>query len=169
MEFSEKSAIGGTLLWYYSICRREVWLMARKIVPEERNEDIAIGRLIDQNSYSREKHQISFRDNKLDFLQQKDGMLVVSEIKKSSRAEKASMLQLAHYLYELEKEGFAASGVLLYPKEKKRTEVVLTDALRRQLDAAYAEIEKISASETPPSLTKCKYCAKCAYGEYCWS
>ena len=166
---SEKTRINGTILQAYEICHRQAWFLAHSIFTSQDNELLSLGRLIDQNSYSREKHHISFGDNKIDFLQQKDGMLVVSEIKKSSRAEKASILQLAHYLYELEKEGFAASGVLLYPKEKKRTEVVLTDALRRQLDAAYAEIEKISASETPPSLTKCKYCAKCAYGEYCWS
>ena len=169
MELSEKASIGGTLLWYYSICPREVWLMARKIIPEQRDENVVIGRLIDKNSYVREKHQISFGDNKFDFIQNKDGSILVSEIKKSSRTEKASKLQLAHYLYELEKEGYTARGALVYPREKKRTEVVLTDQLRMELDRAYAEIEKISAMEQAPPLLKCRYCAKCAYGDYCWS
>ena len=162
MKLSEKTSIGGTLLWYYSICPREVWLMARKIIPEQKDENVAIGRLIDKNSYMRDKHQVSFGDNKFDFI-------IVSEIKKSSRAEKASMLQLAHYLYGLEKEGYTAKGVLVYPKEKKRTEVTLTDELRGDLDRAYTEIERISAMEQAPPLAKCRYCAKCAYGDYCWS
>lgn len=169
MELSEKASIGGTLLWYYSICPREVWLMSRKIIPEQKDENVAIGRLIDKNSYVRDKHQISFGDNKFDFIQNKDGSIIVSEIKKSSRTEKASMLQLAHYLYELEKEGYTAKGVLVYPKEKKRTEVILTDELRGNLDRAYTEIERISVMEQAPPLAKCRYCAKCAYRDYCWS
>lgn len=169
MELSEKTSIGGTLIWYYSICPREVWLMARKIIPEQKNENISLGRLVDKNSYTRDKHQISFGDNKFDFIQNRDGSIIVSEIKKSSRAEKASILQLAHYLYELEKEGYVANGVLVYPKEKKRTEVILTDVLRMELDRAYMEIERISALEQSPPLVKCRYCIKCAYGDYCWS
>ena len=84
MELSEKASIGGTLLWYYSICPREVWLMSRKIIPEQKDENVVIGRLIDKNSYVREKHQISFGDNKFDFIQNKDGSILVSEIKKAA-------------------------------------------------------------------------------------
>ncbi len=166
--YSEPVRIGGTLLWYYAICHREVWLMARGINADQTNENLTIGRLIDQNSYAREKHQVAFGDNKFDFIDDKSGTLVISEIKKSSRAEKASRLQLAHYLYQLEKEGITAKGVLLYPKEKKRTEVFLSDELRNELERVYTEIEKISAAAVPPPPLKCKYCAKCAYAEYCW-
>ena len=135
--YSEPVRIGGTLLWYYAICHREVWLMARGINADQTNENLTIGRLIDQNSYAREKHQVAFGDNKFDFIDDKSGTLVISEIKKSSRAEKASRLQLAHYLYQLEKEGITAKGVLLYPKEKKRTEVFLSDELRNELERVY--------------------------------
>lgn len=166
--YSESVRIGGTLLWYYAICHREVWLMSHGIEPEQKNEDILIGRLIDKNSYKRERHHISFGDSQFDFMYSKNGTLVVSEIKKSSRAEKASLLQLAHYLYELEKSGISAQGVLLYPKEKKRTDVVLTNELRQQLDKAYAEIEQITSLGTPPFPKRCKFCTKCAYAEYCW-
>lgn len=166
--FSENANIGGTMLWYYSICHREVWLMARGIEPEQENENLLMGRLIDQNSYAREKHQIVFGDNKFDFMQGKGGTLIVAEIKKSSRAEKASALQLAHYLYELEKAGISASGVLVYPKEKKRTEIQLTDLLKAELNHAYAAIAEISRAEKPPAPVLCKFCAKCAYADYCW-
>ena len=165
---SEDARIGGTLLWYYSICTRQVWLMAHSIEPDRNNEDIMIGRLIDKNSYVREKHQIVFGDNKFDFITQKKGTLVVSEVKKSRRAEKASKLQLAHYLYELEKEGISAQGVLKYPKEKKQTQEKLTDMLRVELDQAYNEIKKITSAQYPSAPKNCRYCAKCAYAEYCW-
>ena len=165
---SETLRIGGTLLWYYSICHREVWLLSHSIFADQTDENLTLGRLIDQNSYSREKHQIVFGDNKFDFMTQKDGSLVISEVKKSSKAEKASMLQLAHYLYELEKEGITASGLLLYPKEKKQTRVTLTCELRSSLESAYANIKQISAMPYPPLPDKCRFCAKCAYAEYCW-
>ncbi len=50
--------ITGTLIWYYYICKREVWLMARQIVPEQENPHIEIGRFISDTTYKRDKKQI---------------------------------------------------------------------------------------------------------------
>lgn len=168
MNTAENPRINGMIIQAHGICTRQVWLLAHSIFADQTNEYLALGRLIDQNSYAREKHQVTFGDNRFDFMDDKSGTLVISEIKKSSRAEKASRLQLAHYLYELEKEGITAKGVLLYPKEKKRTEVLLSDELREELERVYADIRKISAMPVPPALQECRYCAKCAYAEYCW-
>ena len=169
VEFSEKARIGGTLVWYWSICHRQVWLMARGVEPDREDESLSLGRLIDQNSYARERHQVGFGGNKFDFIQSADGRTVVCEVKKSSRAEKSARLQLAHYLYDLQKAGNDAKGLLLFPTEKKRLEVELTDELKHELDAIYLEIERLSALSAPPSAERCKYCGKCAYAEYCWA
>ena len=168
MVFSEDARIGGTLVWYWSICARQVWLMARGIEPEPRDEFLALGRLIDQNSYARERHQVAFEDNRFDFVQGTDGDLVVCEVKKSSRAERSARLQLAHYLYDLRKAGIEARGVLMFPTEKKRVEVALTDELMAELDATYDEIGALVRQDAPPAAASCKYCGKCAYAEYCW-
>ncbi|WP_298778193.1 CRISPR-associated protein Cas4 [uncultured Fretibacterium sp.] len=168
MVFSEDARIGGTLVWYWSICDRQVWLMARGIEPEPRDEFLALGRLIDQNSYARERHQVAFEDNRFDFVQGTDGDLVVCEVKKSSRAERSARLQLAHYLYDLRKAGIEARGVLMFPTEKKRVEVALTDELMAELDATYDEIGALVRQDAPPAAASCKYCGKCAYAEYCW-
>ncbi|NLL37349.1 MAG: CRISPR-associated protein Cas4 [Fretibacterium sp.] len=166
--FSESARIGGTLVWYWAICRRQVWLMARGIDPNPSDEYLAMGRLIDRNSYARERHQTPFGDNKFDFIKADDGQTVVCEVKKSSRAEKASRLQLAHYLYELKKAGFLAKGLLLFPTEKKRVPVELTEELQAELDSLYAEIYALTEQAEVPLAERCKYCGKCAYGEYCW-
>ncbi|CAM1379525.1 CRISPR-associated protein Cas4 [Fretibacterium fastidiosum] len=168
MVFSEEARIGGTLVWYWSICVRQVWLMARGIEPEPRDDFLALGRLIDRNSYARERHQVAFGDNRFDFVQGADGDLVVCEVKKSSRAERSARLQLAHYLYDLQKAGIEARGVLMFPTEKKRVEVVLTDELMAELDAAYDAIGTLVRRDAPPAAESCKYCGKCAYAEYCW-
>ena len=168
VNLSEKARVGGTLVWYWSICVRQVWLMARGIEPEPKDESLAFGRLVDQNSYARERHQVGFGDNKFDFVQGADGELIVCEVKKSSRAERSARLQLAHYLYDLQKAGIEARGVLMFSTEKKRVEVELTDALKAELDCVYAEIESLAQRNVPPPAEHCKYCGKCAYAEYCW-
>lgn len=38
--------VTGTLVWYYYICPREVWLMARQLTPDEDNPNIDLGRFI---------------------------------------------------------------------------------------------------------------------------
>ena len=59
-------------------------------------------------------------------------------------------------------------NTLLFPTEKKRVEVVLTDELASELDSVYAGIEALVRKDAPPAAESCKYCRKCAYAEYCW-
>ena len=113
--------------------------------------------------------EVDFGDGKFDFVQEKDGRLVVCEVKKSSRSEASARLQLAHYLYTLKKEGVDAAGVLLFPSEKRRVAVELTPELIAELEKAYEEIGRLTLLETPPPLVRCKYCSGCAFAEYCWS
>lgn len=167
--FSEQARIGGTLVWYWHICHRQVWLMARGIEPNPDNDYLALGRLIDQNSYARERHQVAFGDNKFDFVRSEEDGLVVCEVKKSSRAEGSARMQLAHYLYELQKAGIDARGLLMFPTEKKRVEVELTEELKAELDSIYAAILRLTEEETPPHAEMGRYCKNCAYAEYCWS
>lgn len=167
--YSEEARIGGTLVWYWHICHRQVWLIARGIEPNPKDEYLALGRLIDQNSYARERHQVTFGDDKFDFMQSDVDGVVICEVKKSSRAEASARMQLAHYLYDLRKAGISAKGLLMFPAEKKRVEVELTDDLMTELDVVYASIRKLTETSTPPPAETCKYCRKCAYAEYCWS
>ncbi|WP_286954084.1 MULTISPECIES: CRISPR-associated protein Cas4 [Aminobacterium] len=167
--FSESPRLGGTLVWYFTICKREVWLMARGVEPDRDDEFLALGRLMDKTTYNRDRHCIDFGNSKFDIMREEKGTLVVGEIKKSSRSIDAARLQLAHYLYELQKNGVEARGELLFPKEKKREEVLLSEELKTHLDQVYQEIIAISSLEAPPCAKKCKYCRNCAYNELCWS
>jgi CRISPR-associated exonuclease Cas4 len=90
-------------------------------------------------------------------------------VKKSSRSEKASTLQLAHYLYALKKEGIEARGELHFPTEKKKCDLELTDALIAELESIYSDIENLASRETPPRAEWSKCCPQCAYSEYCWT
>lgn len=167
--FSEPPRIGGTLVWYYFICKREVWLMARGIEPDRQNDALVLGRLLDKESYSRDHHDVQGGNNRFDIIREKDGVLVIGEVKKSSKAKEASKMQLAHYLYVLSKEGVNAEGELLFPKEKLRERVILDDSMIRILEKAYSDILEIAEEHQPPSLKRISFCNKCAYSDWCWS
>ena len=117
--------ITGTYVWYYCICKREVWLLSRGITADQSNENMDIGRFIHESAYSRDKKEIDFYGMKFDIIKKENGQFVVGEIKKSSRHLESAKMQLLHYLNELEKHGINAEGVLLIPEEKKRYAVFL--------------------------------------------
>ncbi|PRR82601.1 CRISPR-associated protein Cas4 [Clostridium luticellarii] len=161
--------VNGTMLWYYNVCKREVWLMSRGIVPDQQDENIDIGRFIHERTYKRNSKEISFGNVKFDVLFRSKNQITIGETKKTSKYVEASKWQLMYYLNQLKEAGIKAKGVLLYPEEKKRTEVNLTEESRERLQKMCLDIEKICALEHPPSAEKIRFCRNCAYREYCYS
>ena len=161
--------VTGTLIWYYFICQREVWLMSRQISSYQDNPFLELGRFLQEESYAREKKSIRLENIELDVISRKDGKLIIGEVKKSSKFEKSAMMQLAFYLKQLEKYGLKMDGELLFPKERKRITVKLNDALKQELNRAEQEIRKIVQMETPPSVKSVPWCRNCSYREFCFS
>lgn len=161
--------VTGTLVWYYYICPREVWLMARHLVPDQDNANVDLGRFIGDTTYERDRKEISLGHIKLDIMRQEKGRLVVGEVKKSSKFEKSATMQLAFYLLELKVAGIEAVGELMFPKEKKKVKVELTPELITEIEKAKREILKIAYKEVPEPPKKTKFCRNCAYAEFCWS
>ena len=161
--------ITGTLIWYYYICKREVWLMAHEINPFQDNAFLEIGRILGEESYSREKKEIEAGHIKIDMIRKRDGTIVVAEIKKSSRFEKAAKMQLLYYLYRLKKDGINVHGELLIPSEKKRFPIELTKEYEEKLEKDIKEIREILMMNIPPELVKIPFCRRCAYREFCWA
>ena len=58
-------AVTGTLVWYYCVCPRQAWLMARHLVPDEDDTNIEIGRFIHETAYRREKKEITLGHAKM--------------------------------------------------------------------------------------------------------
>ncbi len=161
--------ITGTYIWYYFICKREVWLLSRGITADQENDNMAIGRFLHENTYMREKIEIDLFGMKLDIVKKENGRLVIGEIKKSSRYRLSAKMQLLHYLSELKEQGIEAEGVLLIPEEKKREAVVLNNENKELLNQAKDKILEIVVKEIPPKPEKNCYCKNCAYNELCWS
>ncbi len=161
--------IYATLIWYYYICPREVWLMARNINSFQDNDLLKIGIMINEDSYKRDKKEVQIDNLKIDVIRSRGNHLVIGEIKKSSRFMKASEMQLLFYLYKLKKKGVEASGELLFPKEKKKVKVELSQENTAELEDAIEDVKRIIQLDRIPELKKNKYCKKCAYKEFCWS
>lgn len=159
----------GTLVWFYKICKREVWLMSKNILPDQMDENIDLGRFIHENSYQRKEKEVLFGNVKFDVVFENEDKLVIGETKKTSKYENASKYQLAYYLSVLKDSGINAEGVLLYPEEKKRTKVILTKELEDELKDIIKEIEEIQEKDIPPELKKINFCKNCGYREYCYS
>lgn len=165
----EWSGVNGTLIWYYYICKREVWLMARQLNPDEHDENVEWGRFLHEWRYGREKKELSFSNLKLDIVGERDGKLLVVEVKKSSSFEKSAAMQLLFYLWQLQESGVEAKGELRFPEEKKRMTVELNDGKISELQHAVQDIRRIIDSSKPPAAKKIKFCNKCAYREFCWA
>lgn len=165
----EEIKVTGTLIWYYYICKREVWLMAHGIVADQDNQYIDLGRFMQEQSYQRDRKEISLGNIKLDVFRKEQGQIVIGEVKKSSKFIDSARMQLAYYLYELEQKGIKGSGVLMFPKEKKKEEIVLTDTVKVELDNVVRDILRIIYEPKPQPPEKISYCRNCGYNEFCWS
>ena len=161
--------VGGTLIWYYYVCRREVWLMGRHITPDEDDTNVVLGRFFAEQAYNRDKKEISFGNMKFDVIRSDNRGLVVGEVKKSSKHIKSARMQLAFYLWELREKGVEAKGELLFPREKKRELVELDTKLIGELERTKRDILRIIYDPLPPKAEKKAICKNCAYAEFCWS
>ena len=95
--------ITGVMIYYYFICKRKLWYFCHQINMEDNNENVQLGKLLDENSYKRDdKHiQIDGVIN-IDFIHYNREL---HEIKKSRAVEEAGIWQLKYYLYYLEERG----------------------------------------------------------------
>ncbi len=161
--------ITGSMVQAYTVCPRQAWLSSRQICPDEDNLYLALGRLIDQQSYSRERKEVRLGHLCLDLVRRGSKQLVVGEVKKSSRAREAARLQLAFYLHELATMGIEAEGELLFPEERRKERVILDEAMSQQIANIKSEITTLVSKEYPPAPQKNRRCSKCAYAELCWA
>ena len=161
--------ITGVMVQYYVACKRELWFFLNQINMNYEDENIIIGRHIHEDSYSREKKNILIDETiALDYVKKEKG-ITVFEIKKSSKLEEPVRYQLYYYLYYLKHEkGIDAKGRIVYPKERKTEEVVLTPPIEKEIEEIIKGIEKIAQMDKPPEARRKPYCKRCSYYELCW-
>ncbi|EOR26382.1 hypothetical protein A500_08166 [Clostridium sartagoforme AAU1] len=162
-----KKEITGVMVYYYEVCKRKLWYFYNEIQMEQGNENVEIGKAIDEETYKRDKKHINI-DNiiNIDFIRSKG---ILHEVKKSNKIEEASILQVKYYLYFLKKrEVDNIKGKIDYPLLKQSIDVELTDQDIILIEGILEDIKKIVALKNPPPLEKKKICKSCAYYDLCF-
>ncbi len=157
--------ITGTLVNYYVTCRREAWLYARHIHPDEYEDTITMGRAIAE---IRDKGQdFLFSHLHFDKLEKKSGHYLVTEHKKTMSNPEAAKAQLLFYMYLLK------TGLKLKKIDGKvisgKTVIFVegSDEAFLALEAMMEEIVRFVQIPTPPPFERVKWCRGCAYRSYC--
>ncbi len=159
--------ITGVMVYYYFICKRKLWYFKNDVNMEHNSELVGMGKLIDENSYGREKRSILIDEMiNIDFL--KDWK-VIHEVKKSRKLDEAGKWQLKYYIWVLRNKGVdIEKGILDYPKIKRREEIYLTELEEVELMEVLEKIKDIIKMDLPPPTINKSFCKKCAYYELCY-
>lgn len=159
--------ITGVMFYYYFVCKRKLWLFSNEITLENDNENVQLGKLIDEDSYSdKNKHILIENTINIDFL---DKWKVIHEIKKDQSIEEASIWQIKYYLYFLKNRGIdIEKGILDYPKLRKIQEIFLEEKDYEYIEIVIKEIQNILTKEKPSQQKEMPICKSCAYFEYCF-
>jgi len=168
-ELSTGVQVIGSLIQAYMVCPRQAWLASRQISPDVDHVYLQIGRLIQRESYERERKEVHLGHLALDLVRRGGSNLVVAEVKKSSRAVAAARMQLAFYLYELKEMGIDAQGELLFPEERRRERVVLDESLAAEVASLKESVVRVVGLPHPPAPARIHFCARCAYSDFCWA
>ena len=140
-----ENRITGVMVYYYFVCKRKLWYFSNEIQMEGDNENVQLGKLLDEESYKRDEKHINI-DNiiNIDFIKDHNEL---HEIKKSRSIEKAK---------------------IDYPLIKKTLVVELSDSDKTELDSILKDIDIIARGEFPPAFEEKKICNKCAYHDLCF-
>ncbi|MDR2944365.1 MAG: CRISPR-associated protein Cas4 [Methanosarcinales archaeon] len=166
----KSTSITGVKISYYFICHTKLWLFSHNIQLEKENENVQIGKDLNETSYVRDKKDITIDQTiSVDFIEKsKNGeKLILHEIKKSNKMEEAHQWQMMYYLYYFKEKGIEAEGELNYPLINKKEKVILTEKDRNRIQEIINDIFKIIEGKLP-SPKKKTICSKCAYFEFCF-
>jgi len=137
---------------------------------EDNSVDVQHGKALGERAYDRRAQrwrELSVGPVKIDHYDPKSR--VVREVKKSPKLEYLHITQVHYYLYQLEKHGLAgATGIIEYPKQRKTTNVELTDPARKQLEGYLSDVTKIVTQKVAPPAVKKGYCSNCAFYDFCY-
>lgn len=162
-----KMKITGLMVYYYFVCKKKLWYFLNEINMEQNSELVAIGKIIDESSYSREKKGILIDNTiNIDFINKE---AIIHEVKKTKSIEEAGIWQIKYYMYHLKNKGVKnIKAKIDYPLMKITKDITLNEHDEEILKNVEKEIIKIKNLPIPPQKEKSKICKKCAYFDLCY-
>lgn len=159
--------ISGIMIYYYIVCKRKLWYFYNQIQMEAENENVKIGKVLDENSYEREEKHINIDDViSIDYIKSKG---ILHEVKKSKKIEEAGIMQVKYYLYYLKQKGLEnIRGKVDYPLLKQSIDIELTEEDDIYIESLLIDLKEIVNRDIPPLLERKGICKNCAYFELCF-
>lgn len=161
----------GTHIAYFHLCHRKLWLFHHGIRMEHESELVAMGKFIDETTYTQRAEKwkaLAIEGIKIDHFDPKNK--VVREIKKSQKKEAVHIAQLKYYLFVLWRNGVEINhGLLEYPKLKITEKIQLNEADKTAIPLWEKAVETIVRKEDCPPRINQTMCKKCAYYEFCYA
>ncbi len=164
----EALKVGGLEVNYFVVCSRKLWLYAHHLRMEATSDKVALAAFLHETAFPRLPRRELLIDSliKVDLIEGSGKLL---EVKYSRKMEEAARLQVLYYLYYLKRKGVEGlKGEIRFPKERKRTEVVLTPSDEAEIERILHEVKRIKSLPTPPHAEWSPLCKPCAYAELCW-
>lgn len=158
----------GVYIWYYNICKRQVWFMVYGVLLDENDDNIVFGRFFYEYYYKKDQKEIKFGNVVFDILYQDKDEIVIGEIKKFLKFKEVLRYQFLFYIKLLKEVGILVKGVFFYLEERKKEEVELIVEDEEKLQKMIVEIEIIIEKDSLFFAVYCRYCLKCVYREYCF-
>jgi len=168
---SEETIITGVKVNYYFICETKLWLFSRFLTQEQESELVMLGKIIENASFKTLIKNILIDQRiSIDFIK-KSECLILHDIKRSSKLIDAHYNQMLYYIWYLKNiKGIKeVKGIINYPKERKRMEVVLNEENEERIVNILQKVKELLSLPQPPKPVYKKYCKKCSYFEFCWS
>ncbi len=158
--------ITGTLIHYYTTCKREAWLYSRRIHADQWDENILMGKALAEIKEDN-LHNFPFSNLQFDKIGKQRGHYMVTEYKKSMSNPEGAKMQLLFYMWQLktslklkEINGKVISG--------RSVIFVRGDSANMELmESLIEEIIEFLERPTPPPFEKIKFCGGCGYRDYC--
>lgn len=163
--------ITATLINYYHLCYRKLWLHANGIRMEHTSDTVAEGKLIGETTYtdrSGKYTEIEIDGIKIDFFDARNK--IVHEVKKSDKVEQAHIAQVKYYIYKLHQQGIeGVTGLIEYPKLRQRETVPLTPDEHNIIRQWEDDIQRIITNEDCPPVLNKPICKQCSYYDFCFA
>jgi len=163
----DNNLITGTLIHYYTTCKREAWLYSRRIHADQWDENILMGKALAEIK-EENLHHFPFSNLHFDKIGKQRGHYLVTEYKKSMSNPEGARMQLLFYMYQLktslklkEINGKVISG-------KRVLFVKGDDANIERMRVLIEEIREFLSTPVPPPFKEIKFCKGCGYRDYCF-
>ncbi len=160
-------AVNGTMINYYYVCPRKLWLFSRGLGREQDSPLVEMGKLIHEQSFRRrEREMLIFGRIKVDHTTTGE-ILVIHEVKKTRSQSHATKAQTLYYLFIMQQLGIKCRGEIHYRSEKRCVPVDLTPEAREEIREAIQATREIVSHSLPPDKPTGAPCSRCAYKDYC--